>query len=368
MKPIIAFYLPSLNGGGAERVMLTLANEIVKRGYTVDLVLANAVGPYLSDVSPFINLVNLRSSRVITSLPSFVKYIIKRKPSVILSAMGHANLISLIAVKIANTRTRVVVSIHNNVTSQRVNNKQSFKQSILIFLVKIFYKFSDHIIAVSNGVADSASINFNIPRENIKVIYNPVVTKQLIELSKVHISYPWLKKVSNLVIIAAGRLTKQKDFSTLINAFAIVRNEINASLIIIGEGPLRSDLESLITKLSLQESIFLPGFVDNPFAVMKKAQLFVLSSAWEGLPTVLIEAMACGTPVVSTDCPSGPMEILENGKYGKLVPVGDVDLLARAMIQSLTDDAHPDVVGRASFFSDENAVNEYLRILVPNVL
>ena len=185
------------------------------------------------------------------------------------------------------------------------------------------------------------------------------------ELSKTRANFTWLPEDSRPLIIAMGRLTKVKDFSTLIKAFYLVRKKLDARLIIIGEGELRYELEMLISKHNLQEDILLPGFLKNPFVLIQKANLFVLSSIWEGFPNVLVEAMTCGTPVISTDCNSGPSEILEHGKWGRLVPVGNISLLAKSIIDTLAEIRHPDVSKRASYFNEDKVVKKYLELLFP---
>lgn len=364
---IIAFYIPSLNGGGAERVVVTLANTFSERGFAVDLVLATATGPYLTEVASLVNIVDLGRSRVITSLPGLVQYLRRRKPATLFSAMGHANLVALQARKLAGGNTWVVVSERYNaliVASQQ----NGLRQSVIQLLNRYLYRKADVIHAVSHGVAAASSKHLCLPIEKIKVVYSPVVTPRIMKLAQENIDLPWLIKDNRFLIVAVGRLTKLKDFSTLIRAFKLVRLKTNARLVIMGEGELRSDLERLIADQSLQQSVILPGFVDNPFAVMKQANLFVLSSISEGLPNALIQAMACGTPVISTDCPSGPAEILEGGKWGRLVPVGDVELLAQAILDTLIEKEHPDVASRAAYFSNERLADEYLRLLLPGII
>lgn len=366
MEGIITIYLPSLRGGGAERVMVTLANAFAERGYRVDLVLASATGPYLTEVSLAVNVVDLGRSRVITSLPGLVRYLRKRKPAALLSAMGHANLVALLAKKISGGNTQVVVSERTD-SSAEANQNKGLRFLLIRSLNRYLYRSADAIHAVSRGVAVASAKELGLPLERFQVVYNLVVTQQILEMSCTNIDLPWLINDGRKLIVAAGRLTKQKDFATLIRAFALVQSKTNARLVIMGEGELRSDLEQLVAENSLQQAVLLPGFMENPFAVMKQADLFVLSSAWEGLPNVLIQAMACGTPVVSTDCPSGPAEILENGKWGRLVPVGDAEELAQAMLKTLTDKTHPDVASRAAYFSLDRAVDGYLRLLMPGV-
>lgn len=346
--------------------MVTLANTFAERDFTVDLVLATATGPYLSEVSPAVNVVDLERSRVITSLPGLVRYLRKRKPTALLSAMGHANFVALLAKKISGGNTRFVVSERND-SSVEANQNKGLRSLIIRSLNRYLYRSADAIHAVSRGVAVASAKELVLPLGRVQVVYNPVVTQQMLEISHANIDLPWLVKDELKMIVAAGRLTKQKDFATLIKAFALVQSKTKVRLVIMGEGELRSDLEQLIAENALQEAILLPGFVENPFAVMKQADLFVLSSAWEGLPNVLIQAMACGAPVVSSDCPSGPNEILENGKWGRLVPVGDVEALAKAMLDTLTEAEPPDVASRAACFSVERAVDEYLRLLLPDV-
>lgn len=363
--PIIAFYIPSLRGGGAERVIVTLANTFVERGFTVDIVLASAIGPYLSEVASAVNVVDLGRSRVISSLPGLVRYLRRRKPTVVLSAMGHANLIALLAKKVSGGNTRVVVSERND-DSVEANQNRGLRSLVIQSLNRYLYRKADAIHAVSHGVALASAKELGLPLERVQVVYNPVVTQQILDMSNAKVDLPWLVKDGRQLILAAGRLTKQKDFATLLRAFSLVQLKINARLVIMGEGELRADLEQLIAEQGLNESVLLPGFVDNPFVAMKQADLFVLSSAWEGLPNVLIQAMACGTPVVSTDCPSGPAEILGNGKWGRLVPMGDVQALAQAMLYTLKEKEHPDVANRAAYFSVERAADEYLRVLLPD--
>jgi glycosyltransferase involved in cell wall biosynthesis len=225
------------------------------------------------------------------------------------------------------------------------------------------YPHADAVIAVSQGVADDLARAISIPRQHIDVVYNPVVTARLEERAGVAVEHPWFGDGKPPVILAAGRLTPAKDYPTLLRAFAKVRNKHDCRLIVLGEGELRSVLEALVDELGIGDSVQFPGFSDNPSAWMRKASLFVLSSAWEGLPSVLIEAMACGTQVVSTDCHSGPHEILEGGRWGRLVLVGDSDALASAIGAELRVPGSRNVRERAAHFNVENALDGYLTII-----
>lgn len=364
-KEKLALYLPSLRGGGAERVMVTLANAFAERGYGVDLVLAKAEGPYLQEVAEAVRVVDLRSSRVLFSLPGLLRYLRSERPRALLSAMGHANVIAVAARELARVPTRVVVSERNHL-SVSIARARSLRARMLGRFMRRAYRRADGIIAVSGGVADDLAAHIGLARENVQVVFNPVVDSRLRALAAEPVDAPWFKKGDRPLVLAVGRLTEQKGFFTLIRAFARLRATQPARLAILGEGELRNELESEVKRLGLKKDVSLPGFVDNPFSFMRHADLFVLSSAWEGLPNVLIQAMACGIPVVSTDCPSGPAEILESGRWGRLVPVGDDKALAEAMAATLDEAEHPDVAARAAEFSVDRAVEGYLRVMLPN--
>lgn len=356
MAPI-AFFLPSLCGGGAERVMLTLANSFAARGLAVDLVLAKAVGPYIRDVSKDIRIVNLNSSRVLQSLPGLVRYLRREKPFALLSALNYANVVAFCAVRLSGQTTRLIVSEHSNLSKS--SSAKTLTGKALRYAMQYCYARAHSVVAVSDGVADDLAAEIKLPRRSVKTIYNPVVTNDLLEKS----INPIGSLVNDCIILAVGRLTKPKDYPTLLRAFARISNFSDAHLVILGDGELREELELLADDLGLREKVSMPGFVSNPYSWMRAASVFVMSSAWEGLPTALIEAMACGTPVVSTDCPSGPAEILENGRWGRLVPVGDPEAMAQAILETLSDSVAPDVSTRASAFGVEQSVESYLSLL-----
>jgi len=362
-KQKVALFLPSLRGGGAERVMVNLARGFSEKGLDVDLVLAKAEGPYLSQVPPEVRVIDLHSDRVLASLPHLVRYLLRERPQALLSTLDHANIVALWARKLARVPNRLVVRVANNL-SQSASNASSARERLMPRLIHKFYPWADAVVAVSQGVADDLVKTAGLSRERIQVIYNPVVTPDLLEKAKEPLNHAWFAPGEIPVILSVGRLTKAKDYSTLIRAFAQVQREYPARLMILGEGEERPKLETLIRELDLEEDVSLPGFVDNPYAYMARSAVFVLSSVWEGLPNVLIEAMAIGTPVVSTDCPSGPAEILEGGEWGRLVPIGDVEKMTTAIIATLNDPNHPDVSKRAQHFGVEKSVKAYLEVLL----
>jgi len=359
----VALFLPSLRGGGAERVMVNLARGFVERGLHVDLVLAKAEGPYLSEVPTGVRVVDLGARRVLYSLPGLVRYLRREQPQAMLSTLNHANIIALWARKLTRVPTRLVIREANTV-SVEVANVPALKAKLMPYLIKIFYPWADAIVANSRGVAEDLTKLTGLPPDKIKIIYNPVITPKLFAKAEEPLDHPWFRPGEPPVILGVGRLTKQKDFPTLIRAFALVRKERPARLMILGEGEERPKLEALVRELGLEKDVALPGFVDNPYKYMKRAAIFVLSSRWEGLPSVLIEASALGTPVVSTDCPSGPREILEDGRWGKLVPVGNPEALARGIMEALSNPIRSeDLQKRARAFNLEEIVPQYLEEL-----
>lgn len=359
----LAICVPTLGSGGAERVMLKLAQGCARRGFAVDLVLARAEGPLLAEVPTSVRLVDLKASRLITSLPALVHYLRREQPAALLSVL-HANIIALLARRLAGVPTRVVVSERNTLSQQARHYASDLRWRLTPQLVRRFYPWADGIVAVSKGVADDLVQVAGIPRERIRVIYNPIVTPELRAKAQAPLEHPWFGSGEPPVILAAGRLTAQKDYPTLIQAFARVRKTHAARLLILGKGEERFVLEALVRQLGLEQDVSLPGFILNPYPFMVQAALFVLSSRWEGLPGVLIEALYCGAPLVAADCPSGPREILAEGKYGLLVPVGDPIALSRAIEVTLAGNRiHPP---RESWlpFELETVVSQYIDVLL----
>jgi glycosyltransferase involved in cell wall biosynthesis len=330
----LAIFLPGLYEGGAERTLLKLAIGIAERGHPVDLILIHKVGPYLKDVPDSIRLVVLNSARDIFSLVPLIRYLRQEKPGVLLSGL-YTNIIALWAKRLARVPTWVVVSERNTLSQSVKHYSADMRLRLMPQLIRWFYPWANRVVAVSKGVANDLSKVTGIPVERIDVIYNPVVTPGLLTEASATLEHPWFQPGMPPVVLAAGRLTGQKDFPTLIRAFAQVRQDRAVRLIILGEGEERSNLENLSHDLGLETEVSLPGFLLNPYPYMRRASVFALSSRWEGLPGALIEAMYCGIPLVSTDCPHGPREILGGGKYGRLVPVGDANAMAQAIQDAL---------------------------------
>lgn len=358
----VTVFLPSLAGGGAEHCMVVVANALARRGVAVALVLGRASGAFLTEVDPAVHLHDLGVDSMPSALPGLVRHLRSWRPDGLLAAMSHANVVAALAHRIARPKARLVLSEHAHFSSVLAEFPGA-RMAITRVLMRLTYPWADKVVSVSDGVARDLTRHVSLKPQRQVTIYNPVVDERLERLSRLQPSHPWLLSREVPVVLTAGRLIAQKDFLTLIEAFAKVRRERPARLLILGEGELRGVLADRAAQLGLSADIALPGFDDNPFAAMRAAQVFVVSSRFEGLSCVLIEAMACGTRVVSTDCPSGPSEILQDGKWGSLVPVGDVEALAAAISAALDDQDPPAVQVRASEFSDEIAVGRYIQAL-----
>ncbi len=354
----ISLFMPSLVGGGAERVFLTLAEQFLDKGIEVDLVVAGRFGDLSSQVDARARVIDLGKRRVFSALAGLARYLRAEKPGVLLCALTHANLTAIGANRLAGKPARLIVTEH---LSPRVN--AGWKHRMLYPLAKVFYRCADAVVAVSNGVADDfrALLGKSTP---VQVIYNPIKLARINEMASQVVDHPWLVEKNLPVYLSAGRLHPNKDFATLLHAFALVNEKRPARLIIIGQGEERERLETLAVSLGVQGSVSMPGFIPNPFAFMQKADVFVMASVFEGLPMVLIEALACGATIVATDCPSGPDELLEHGKYGRLVPVRDPQRLADAMLKALDTPTNTQVLQQyAKKFDAITIAGQYLDLI-----
>jgi glycosyltransferase involved in cell wall biosynthesis len=361
----IAIFFPSLRTGGAERNMIRLANEIVRRGYQVDLVLLRAQGELRASIAPQVQIIDLKIQRTLLSLPSLIAYLNSAKPDAMLSATTHCNSAAILARFFSGWKGRLVIS-ERSTLSQKLARSTKLIDRVLRKLAELAYPHADARTSVSAGVADDLAQTLHLRRDSIQVLYNPIVSPELYQQAAETPPHPWFHDGGAPIILAAGRLTEAKDYPTLVRALSILQTRRPARLLILGEGETRPALEQQISELGgLTETVSLPGLTANPFCYMANCAVFVLSSAWEGLPTVLIEAMACGAQVVSTDCHSGPNEILENGKYGKLVPVGDALALANAIEHALDNPKPVEMLkDRGAFFSLEQVTTDYLNVLL----
>lgn len=334
----IAIFISSLAGGGAEKVAVILANEIARLGHQLHLVVGtNLPEKFESEVSQDVHLVKLEASRLINSVPKFANFIKVTQPEVVLAIMDIASIIAKFSIILSGqhkTRLYVREAISNEF---KQDNPKETGSAFVKLLAAWTYNNANGIVSPSSDLALSIAIKF--PRQkNIRHINNPVVTRSFAQqVNENSFISPWEKDAK--IILSVGRLSEQKDFLTLLEAFRRLREKADYKLMILGEGPERSSLMNFISANELDAHCHLPGFISNPLPYMKHADLFVLASRYEGLPNALIQALACGATIVSTDCPTGPAEILENGKIGRLVPVGDPESLSIAMEQSLDPSA-----------------------------
>lgn len=359
----ITFFLQNLAGGGAQCSVVNLANQYVEQGIHVDMVLAQESGSYLTSLDEKINLVVLGKSKTFLAIWALRRYLITTQPTTIMASITNANIALVMAKWLLpkSLKTRICLNQVNHLTySATKGEKLSWANKIKLKLIAFAYSFADTVISMSRGVEnDMLSYGF-IQKQNSCFIYNPVVTPKMSVLAKEEI--PSFNKPT---FIAVGRLTKQKNFKLLINAFAKVKKQLDAQLVILGEGELRTELEQQINHLGLIHLVSLPGFVKNPFAYMKQANVFVLSSLWEGFGNVVAESLAVGTNVVSTDCPSGPAEILDNGKYGFLVPVNDTNALSSAMLKAYQNPFDSEILkNRGQDFAVETIAEQYKKKLL----
>lgn len=358
-------YLNTLYNGGIERVMLNLAKTMVVRGIRVDLVV-NFVGysPMWKEVPDSVRLVNLDAKGFTSRISKLVKYLKAESPQVILSATHISNEVAALAGFVSNTGVRVVVSEHTSLSTELNDLPVINRRRMCIpILGKIAYRFAHSVVGVSEGVRKDAEKLFSLPLGKSRTIYNPIEPERILAQAAEPLDHPWFQAGAKPVVLGIGRLEKQKDFLNLLEAFSQVRKKVDAQLVVLGEGSQRQVLEARIRELGIAGEVWLAGFVANPFPFFQRASVFALSSAWEGLPTALIEALILGVPIVSTNCPSGPFEILEGGKYGTLVPVGDSAALARGIEDALS--GHTPTVPNDAFlrYSLDAVLDQYIEAM-----
>ncbi|HEY0590559.1 MAG TPA: glycosyltransferase [Thermoanaerobaculia bacterium] len=359
----IAIFVPNLEGGGAERVMSTLANRFVRDGFRVEMVLMSATGPYLDELDDRVAVVDLGARRLMRSAGRLARYLRSNRPDAMISTPGDANVIAWLAWKLAGSKGRLVMREAVHESGHRAA-AAGIRDRALAFLRRRAFGFASHIVAPSVGVAEDLVRNVGIAPERVTVIPNPLDLPRIEELARALV--PDLPLGTDVpIVLGMGRLMAQKDFASLIRAFAIVRQSRNAVLVILGDGEERKALVELAEELRVGHGVMMPGFVANPFPYLRRAAVFVLSSRYEGLPNALLQAVALGIPVVATDCPSGPREILDEGRWGRLVPLGDVAAMAEAIIEGL--DGRLDTMPReivAERFGVEKIAGEYLAVLL----
>ncbi len=358
----VALFMSSLSGGGMEKAMLNLASFFISEGDSVDMLVASAKGPLLEEIPKTVNLINLEESKIkyesvrswlfkktftleplffllyfskklpkaIKVIPGLVAYINQHCPDFIISTPTTANLALLWAKYSSNQNIKVVVR-EATTLSEEIGNKNTIFFRLLKRFVKKWYNKANLVVCVSNGVKYDLCENFHINKDKVHAVYNILDISGMKNRASL-VDRKSLISIYGSFILSIGRLEKEKDFATLINAFYLVADKVSVNLVILGEGKERSNLERLIQKLSLTERVFLPGFIINPYPYISNCDVFALSSRWEGCPNVLREAMVLGKKIISTDCPSGAREILCNGEFGELVKVGDCETYSNKLL------------------------------------
>ena len=357
----ISIFFPSFGDGGVERMLVYLARGWAEAGAKVDFLISTAQGPYLDMLPPAVRLIELKTSHPKKVILPLARYMRRVLPDVLMSVKRYGQE-ALLARQLAQIPTKLAIR-SGTTESQRPKWRNLIKRRQSLHAMRKYYPKADYIIAVSMGVAQDISAITGLPEERIAVIFNPVVTPEMSALARKPVDHPWFNQKQIPIVLGAGGFRRQKDFPTLMRAFACARQKRPLRLVILGKGRQRSRLEMLAAKLGILEDFSLPGFVANPYAYMSRSNVFVLSSRWEGSPNVITEALALGTPVVSTDCRSGPREILQNGRYGRLVPVGDIDGLAQGILETLDHPLKSDDLREAvKAYTLEASTKAYLEV------
>jgi glycosyltransferase involved in cell wall biosynthesis len=356
-----AILLPSFEGGGAERVGLYLIEDWLRAGYEVDLVLVRAHGSLLTLLPPQVRVIDLKADRLRSALAPLVRYLRTTRPQAVQASMWPVTILAIIARSIARSPARVIVSEHSTLSRQyaRWGRLHAF---LLRASLRFFYPRADARVAVSREAADDLARLGGLDRESITAIYNPVPEVTAAKIPP-EVEEQW--HTSQGRILSVGRMSPEKNHALLLRAFAIVRRQRPAKLALVGDGPLREDLQRLASELGLADDVLFTGFVLDPQPYYASAQIFVLPSDFEGYPLVLVEALASGLAIVSTDCLCGPREILADGDYGSLVPCGDADAMAKAMLAALTEPPHrPRLVERGKALSGTEAFGSYRALML----
>ncbi len=381
MSSKIAIFIPDLSGGGAERAMINLVVEFAKRGILIDLIVIESKGDYKNSLPKEIRLVPLLPQffkylplsqlRLLRSLIKYivtflilVKYIKKRNIQILLTTLDISNIIGLIT-KRYFVKNIILVTRLANILSRRASTSKNWKIRLLIYIQRRLLSTANAIVVNSQDSAEDIKNYVSNVSHLVHIIYNPVTSPNITIQAKKSVNHPWSGSADFKIILSVNRLHPQKDLPTLLRAFAeVVKLKQSSRLIILGQGPEENKLKKIADKLGIRNTVDFVGFQQNPFSWMDKADVFVLSSLFEGCPNTLIEAMACETPVVSTDCQGGPREILKDGRLGRLVQVGNHKELASAILETLKNPVSSKVLReRAQDFSIKLSVDKYFSFL-----
>jgi glycosyltransferase involved in cell wall biosynthesis len=369
-KKHIYILCPSLNSGGAERVVVYLLKHLDRKKYTLHLLLLKREGAYLGEIPDDVEIINLNKKHKLDFLKiifmlAFSVYWIK-KPDLILSFLDYTNLLALLALLLSPCKPKIMVSVRIHISEERHYKRWGFLRAAGI---KLLYPRAKKIIAVSRGVGTDLINRYHLPPQLLQVIYNGINPAEIRQKAAEPLATAELfKDPAGLILVASGRLVRQKNFALLINALAIIKDKIKAKLLIIGEGGERQGLEELIVKQGLDGNIRLLGFQANPFKFFEQADIFLFSSNCEGFPNTLLEAMACGKAIVATDCYAGPDEIIRQGIDGLLIPVNNVEQMADSITKLAQDPTLREALARGASerikdFSINKMIGEYEKLI-----
>ncbi len=400
-KPVrIAFMLDNLSGGGAEKVILNLAAGFARRGHPVDLLVCKAEGVLRNYIPAGVNLVPLQSvssargvaaalladpsgfreifdvianrrklPKAFRYIPAISEHLKQNGTSLLVSALPKSNINAVLARRMSGTKTRIVIGAHIHLSAQgsEGSNRSKARVKALRPMMRRCYHQADVVVAVSKGVEQDTRAYLDLREDRVKTIYNPVAAREIKDLSEESPEHVWFDQHEVPVILGIGRFVQQKDFPLLVRAFAELRRKRPARLVLLGgdessgeQVQHKIELEELAYKLGVTEDLDMPGYKENPYPYFRRASVFALSSRFEGFGNVLVEALFCGCPVVSTDCPSGPAEILRDGEFGRLVPVGDVKAMTEALDAVLDERIDSrNLRARGEEFSVDRAVDNY---------
>ncbi len=361
----ICIFIATFGDGGVERMLVNLARGLDHLGTQVDFIVKDARIPYIDKLPASVKLIEFGQAKRRQRIRQLLAYLDENRPDVLISAKGKDDLVALHAKGQTTAPTRFFLRPGTAVSERlRARNANWVKRWRTHRRMRWLYRHTDGVIAVSNGVAEEIIGATGVDPAKVKVVRNPNITPELYDLAAAPLNHPWFAPGEDPVMLGIGGLRLQKDFPSLLRAFARVNQQRPARLMILGQGHQHDELIGLAKSLGVADRVALPGFVDNPYAYLSRAALFVLSSLWEGSPNVVTESLALGTPVVATDCRSGPNEITQQGRYGQLVPVGDVPALADAILETLANPPESEwLKGAVQEYTMEKSAARYLEAL-----
>lgn len=360
-KTKITFALASLLGGGIQKATLQLIKQLLSNGYPVRLIVVNGDGPFRDEIPNECEFFDLKAKRTLYTTLKFGAILLKTRPLYLISSQTHLNTL-LIILRIFIGYPRKLIVCEHIAFNENIVKSKNILERFRPLLMRLFYPLASNIVAVSTSVQQSIKKYTGI-KNNIHIIHNGVNINEITELSEATTEHPWLHQKDKKIILGIGRLTPQKNFAELIHAFSLLKGQ-QYYLIILGDGPELVQLKKLSFQLNVNTRVDFPGFIKNPFPFLASADLFVLSSKWEGFANVVLEALACGTPIVATDCPGGPSDILDGKSFAKIVPVNDLLKMASAIKELLTVEFEKsEIAVYAKNFNILNTSQNYLNLI-----